>query len=81
MGIKVGHTTCTVNQVIKDIEYDLTFKTAILDKDFIGEKRLFNNLKINLTLRKDSISRPNSKLEQSQRHHKTGGSRYMLELM
>ena len=35
LGIKVGHTTCTVNQVIKDIENDLTFKTAILDKRFI----------------------------------------------
>ena len=83
LGIKVGHTTCTVNQVIKDIEYDLTFKTAILDKKFIiGEKRLFNNLKIKFNaLRKDTISQfVKLKIkEQSQRHHKTGGSRYMLE--
>ena len=83
LGIKVGHTTCTVNQVINDIEYDLTFKTAILDKRFIiGEKRLFNNLKIKFNaLRKDTISQfVKLKIkEQSQRHHKTGGSRYMLE--
>ena len=50
LGIKVGHTTCTVNQVLKDIENDLTFKTTILDKRFIiGEKRFFNNLKLSLT--------------------------------
>ena len=83
LGIKVGHTTCTVNQVIKDIENDLTFKTAILDKRFIiGEKRLFNNLKSKFNiLRKDTVSKfVKLKIkEQSQRHHKTGGSRYMLE--
>ena len=83
LGIKVGHTTCTVNQVIKGIENDLTFKTAILDKRFIiGEKRLFNNLKIKFNiLRKDTVSQfVKLKIkEQSQRHHKTGGSRYMLE--
>ena len=84
LGFSVGHSTRTINNVIKNSLSDTTFLTSLLDNRYIaGDKELFSSFKneLNTHLQKlnshDFVKR---KLKESDaRHEKFGSSRYVVE--
>ena len=46
LNLKVGYSTRTINQTLKDIKKDLNFRTSILDqRHIVGSKNFFQKLK------------------------------------
>lgn len=84
MGLKVGHSTRSVEDCIRLAKQDLTIRTALLEARFLwGKQSLF--LELRKAFRDQVISGAamdfvTGKLaERDQRHEKTGDSRYYVE--
>ena len=84
MGLKVGHSTRSIEDCIRLAKQDLTIRTALLEARFLwGEQTLF--LELRKTFRDQVISGAamdfvTGKLaERDERHEKTGDSRYYVE--
>ncbi len=84
LGFKVGHATRTVDQCVKLANSDVTIQTALLDKWLIyGDEGLFAKLERRFL---DDVVRGNERkfvdakmTERSDRHQRTGESRYKVE--
>jgi [protein-PII] uridylyltransferase len=84
MGLKVGHSTRTVKECIKEAKADLTIRTAILEARWLwGDQAEFSELmkryqtEIVANGREDFVE---AKLaERDERHAKLGEARYVLE--
>ena len=83
LNLKVGYSTRTINQTLKDIKKDLNFRTSILDqRHIVGSKNFFQKLKKEFKrIQKNTSSEfVTLKLkEQEQRHKNKVNSIYMLE--
>ena len=84
LGFKVGHATRTVEQCVKLAQGDLTIRTSLLDNWLVhGDGKLFEELQ--LQLRKQVFQGTartfiDAKMaERSDRHKRTGESRYKVE--
>lgn len=84
MGLKVGHSTRSIEDCIRLAKQDLTIRTALLEARFLwGEQALF--LELRKAFRDQVISGAamdfvTGKLaERDERHEKTGDSRYYVE--
>ena len=84
LGFKVGHASRSVEQSLRYAQEDMTIRTALIDSRFIwGEKSLFEEF---LTEFKEKVVKGTerefieAKLEErSERHERSGTSRYMVE--
>lgn len=81
---KVGHATRAVNECIQLAKTDLTIRTTLLEIRYLtGEERLFDTL--NQRLWKELFQKTGPEfveqklVERSNRHHKQGGQRFILE--
>jgi [protein-PII] uridylyltransferase len=84
LGFKVGHATRTVDQCLKLSLDDITIRTSLLDARMIhGDQRLFDQLDTRFAaevVRGTSRAFVDAKMaERTQRHNKTGQSRYRVE--
>ncbi len=84
LGLKVGHATRTVEEVIRLSRNDITIRTAILESRFLwGNRKLFMHMR--RQFRTKIISETGSAFaqaklaERDQRHERMGNSRYVLE--
>ncbi len=84
LGLKVGHSTRSIDDCVRLAQGDLTIRTALLEKRFIwGDKELFEEL--DQRFDKDVIDDTGpdfveAKLaERDARHKKVGDSRYVVE--
>jgi [protein-PII] uridylyltransferase len=84
LGLKVGQSTRSVEETIRQAKADLTIRTAVLEARYIwGDQDLFAALRRRFDaeiVRKTSAEFIESKLaERDQRHEKLGDSRYLVE--
>ncbi len=84
LGLKVGQSTRSIGETIKQAQADLTIRTAVLEARYIwGDQHLFAELRRrfdNDIVRKTSAEFIEQKLqERDQRHEKLGDSRYVVE--
>ncbi|KAA5606735.1 [protein-PII] uridylyltransferase [Roseospira marina] len=84
MGLKVGHSTRSVDECIKQARADMTIRTSLLEARYLlGERALFQEMTHRLYVRVIAGSGPeflDSKMaERDQRHTRMGDSRYVLE--
>src|SRR6202000_1810574 len=84
LGLKVGQSTRSVEETIRQAEGDLTIRTAVLEARYIwGDQELFDELKKRFDaelMKKSSAQFIEAKLaERDQRHEKLGDSRYLVE--
>ena len=84
LGLKVGHATRTIDDCIRLSHGDITIRTSILEVRFVdGNRKLFNNLRQKFReeiIADTSLAFVEAKLsERDARHHRMGGSRYVLE--
>ncbi|MQX36077.1 [protein-PII] uridylyltransferase [Roseospira navarrensis] len=84
LGLKVGHSTRSVDECIRQARADMTIRTSLLEARFLfGERALFQDLSARLYTRVIAGSGPQfveAKLsERDQRHERLGDSRYVLE--
>lgn len=84
VGLKVGHSTRSVDECLKQAKTDWTICTALLESRYVwGEKKLFGELRVRfnktaMTGRETEFL--DAKLaERDERHEKMGESRYVLE--
>lgn len=84
LGLKVGHSTRSIDECVRQAKSDWTICTSILEARFIwGEKSLFAELQ--KKFRKQVIEGRESEFleaklhERDERHAKMGDSRYVLE--
>ncbi len=84
LGLKVGHSTRSVDECIRQAKADLTIRTALLEARWLwGDQKLFRELKARY--RSDVAAGTGeefveSKLaERNERHAKLGEARYVLE--
>ncbi len=84
LGLKVGHSTRTVDECIRQAKGDLTIRTALLEARWIwGDQGLFDELKKRYRTELVAGSQEEfveAKLaERDERHAKLGEARYVLE--
>jgi [protein-PII] uridylyltransferase len=84
LGLKVGHSTRTVDECIRLARADLTIRTAVLEARFIhGERDLFDTLQKRFdpeVVKGTGLEFIQAKLqERDVRHEKSGQSRYLVE--
>ncbi|MGN6210155.1 [protein-PII] uridylyltransferase [Asticcacaulis sp.] len=84
LGLKVGHSSRTVDETLKYVRSDHTIMTAVLEHRLIaGDAELAQNLEDRLThdgLKSHAFDFVASKLEErDQRHVKTGTTRFVVE--
>jgi [protein-PII] uridylyltransferase len=84
LGLKVGHSTRSVDECLRQARADLTIRTAMLEARYIwGERELAEELTHKLYAKVVAGSGPEfleAKLaERDKRHEKMGDSRYVLE--
>ncbi len=84
MGLKVGQSTRSVDECIRQARADWTICTALLECRFVwGDKRLFNDLRTkfdkNLMASKGPEFLDAKLAERDQRHDRMGDSRYVME--
>ncbi len=84
LGFKVGHATRTIDQCIKMAAADVTIRTALLDMWLIhGDAQLYGDLEKRFRKEVTSGSARNfvdaKMAERSERHKRTGESRYKVE--
>jgi [protein-PII] uridylyltransferase len=84
LGLKVGHSTRSVDECIRQAKADLTIRTALLEARWIwGDQALFAELKRRYRADVAAASGPEfveAKLaERDERHAKLGEARYVLE--
>ena len=84
IGLKVGHSTRSVDECLRQAKADWTICTALLETRFIwGEKPLFSDLRIRF--RKHIVEGREMDFleakmtERNERHERMGDSRYVLE--
>ncbi|MAU40464.1 MAG: [protein-PII] uridylyltransferase [Kordiimonas sp.] len=84
MGLKVGHSTRSVDECISQAKADLTIRTAMLEARYIwGDQNLFMDLRTRFD--KDVVEGTGpefveAKLEErDQRHQRMGDTRYVVE--
>ena len=84
LGLKVGHSTRSVDETLRQAKGDITIRTAVLESRFLwGDRKLAGELAKRF---QDEIVRGTghdfvqAKLkERDERHERLGGSRYVLE--
>src|SRR5579864_4770174 len=84
LGLKVGQSTRSIEETIRQAKADLTIRTAVLEARYIwGDQQLFTELKQRFDseiVRKTSAEFIDAKLaERDERHEKLGDSRYVVE--
>ena len=84
MGLKVGHSTRSAEDCIRNAKGDLTIRTALLEMRWLwGDQALFNDLwkrYCNEIMSNTAVEFVESKLvERDSRHAQMGDSRYVLE--
>jgi [protein-PII] uridylyltransferase len=84
MGLKVGHSTRSVDECIRHAKADMTVRTALLESRYLwGDRPLFDELKARFETEIIKDSGPEfveSKLtERDERHKRMGDSRYVVE--
>jgi [protein-PII] uridylyltransferase len=84
LGLKVGHSTRSVEECLRQAKSDLTIRTALLEVRYLwGEQALFNELKKRFDsdiVRGTAAQFVGAKLaERDARHKRLGDSRYQLE--
>lgn len=84
MGLKVGHSTRSIEECIRLSGADFTIRTSILEARYLwGERELFDEMKARFNAEVVSGSGPEfveAKLaERDARHQRMGDSRYVLE--
>lgn len=84
LGLKVGHSTRTVDEVMRLSKDDITIRTAVLEARFLwGNRKLFQDMR--RRFRKEVVldngpAFVEAKLEERDvRHRRMGDSRYVLE--
>ena len=84
LGLKVGHSTRSINDCIRIAKQDLTVKTSLLDARWLwGDQKLFRDFKKQYYAELINGRGPEfveAKLdERDKRHERTGDTRYVLE--
>ena len=84
LGLKVGQATRSVDECLRLAKSDMTIRTSLLETRLItGDEALYDDLKTRLwkeLFSKTAQEFVTAKLgERTDRHARTGGSRYMLE--
>jgi [protein-PII] uridylyltransferase len=84
MGLKVGHSTRTVDECLRQARADMTIRTAVLEARLIcGERKLYDDFvrRFDAEIVRDSGAEfVQAKLaERDERHAKQGESRYKVE--
>lgn len=84
MGLKVGHSTRSVNDVVRLAKHDITIRTSVLDARWLwGDQLLYGELQKRFKAEVVAGTGPNfveAKLkERDERHEKMGDSRYVVE--
>ncbi|HXR86710.1 MAG TPA: [protein-PII] uridylyltransferase, partial [Stellaceae bacterium] len=84
LGLKVGQSTRSVEETIRQAQGDLTIRTAVLEARYIwGDQELFAELRRRFDAeiaRKSATQFIEEKLaERDQRHERLGDSRYLVE--
>ena len=84
LGLKVGHSTRSVDECLRQAKADLTIRTALLEARYLwGEQALFAELKKRFdgdVVRGTAAAFVEAKLaERDARHQRVGDSRYQLE--
>ncbi|MGA0346756.1 MAG: [protein-PII] uridylyltransferase [Alphaproteobacteria bacterium] len=84
LGLKVGHATRNVQEVLRLSQEDITIRTGLLESRFLwGNKKLFNEMR--RTFKKNVVAESGPKFaeakldERDKRHVRMGDSRYVLE--
>ena len=84
LGLKVGHSTRTIDDCVRLSHSDITIRTSILEARFIvGNGLLFEGLRHQFreeVMKDTALAFVEAKLnERDDRHHRMGDSRYVLE--
>ena len=84
MGLKVGHATRSVDELIRQARGDMTIRTAILETRFLtGDQALYDELVARFdreVVQGTATEFVTAKLaEREQRHRRAGQSRYLVE--
>ncbi|HTZ78017.1 MAG TPA: [protein-PII] uridylyltransferase [Stellaceae bacterium] len=84
VGLKVGHSTRSVDECVRQAQADLTIRTALLEARFLwGDQMLYSELKQQLenkVFKGSAAEFVEAKLaERDQRHSRLGDSRYLVE--
>jgi [protein-PII] uridylyltransferase len=84
LGLKVGQSTRSIEETIRQSQADLTIRTAVLEARYLwGDQHLFTEMKQRFDaeiVRKTSAEFIEAKLlERDQRHERLGDSRYVVE--
>jgi len=84
LGLKVGHSTRSVDECIRQARSDMTIRTSLLEARFLlGERKLYQDLANRLYTRVIAGSGAEfleaKMAERDQRHERMGDSRYVLE--
>ena len=84
LGLKVGHSTRSVEECLRQAKADLTIRTALLEARYLwGDQALYNDLKRRFdseVARGTAAQFVEAKLaERDARHQRVGDSRYQLE--
>ncbi|MCW5730591.1 MAG: [protein-PII] uridylyltransferase [Alphaproteobacteria bacterium] len=84
LGLKVGHSTRSVDECIRLARGDLTIRTAILEARYVwGDQKLYRELRQRFL--KEVVARTGAEFidaklaERDQRHQRMGDSRYVVE--
>ncbi len=84
MGLKVGHATRSIDELIRQARADMTIRTAVLETRFlVGDKALHDELVTRFD--KNIVSGTASEFvtaklaEREERHRRAGQSRYLVE--
>src|SRR5205807_214637 len=83
LGMKVGQSTRSIEETIRQAQADLTIRTAVLEARYIwGDQQLFTEMRRrfdNEIVKKTSSEFIEAKLaERDQRHTRLGDSRYVV---
>ncbi|ODP37686.1 [protein-PII] uridylyltransferase [Sphingomonas turrisvirgatae] len=84
MGLKVGHSSRTLDEMVREAKADVTIRTALLEGRYVwGDTSLYDEAahRFKAEVQKDSARQfIAQKLdERNERHRKMGGSRYVVE--
>jgi len=84
LGLKIGHSTRSVEECLRQARSDLTIRTGLLEARYLwGEQALFNELKrrFDSEIVKGSAAQfvAGKLAERDERHKRVGDSRYQLE--
>jgi [protein-PII] uridylyltransferase len=84
LGLKVGQSTRSVEETLRQAQADLTVRTAVLEARYIwGDEKLFADMKRRFesgVIRRSAAEFVQAKLaERDQRHQRMGDSRYVVE--